>query len=119
MKLSLFTYNTLFNHAFPEAIEIIKKVQPDIVCLQEVDTKEVNLHRMEVNGYRLADYANCFIDFGQIWGVATYYNSQTIRFINSKSIPLIEGVFDIFKTMLRIFKHKEIRRTILKTNFYR
>lgn len=118
MKLTLLTYNTLFNQAFSETIEIIKKNQPDIVCLQEVDTKEVNLNRLEINGYRLADFANCFIDFGQIWGVATYYNSKTIRFINSKSIPLIEGFYELLKTVLRIFKHKEIRRTILKTNFF-
>ena len=63
MKFTLLTYNVLFNKAFSHLPDILKQYQPDIVCLQEVDTREENLNQLEKCGYRLADYANCFIDF--------------------------------------------------------
>lgn len=118
MKISLLSYNLLLNHAFNRVIEIIKNFHPDIICLQEVDTKDSNLQALEILGYKLADYANCFIEMGKIWGVATYYNQEKIQFINSKPIPLISSIYETFKTALRLFRNKELRRTILKTEFF-
>jgi len=117
MKLNLLTYNILYNRAFPQLPPILKQYQPDIVCLQEIDTKEENLKELEKLGYKLADYANCFFDFGKVWGVATYYNQEKFEFISSRPIPLINGVYEVFKIITRLFRNKGLRRTILKTDF--
>lgn len=116
MKFSLLTYNIFFNKAFPQLPAILDKYKPDMICLQEIDTKEENLKQLEKLGYRLADYANCFFEFGKIWGVATYYNQEKFEFVNSKPIPLINGVYEIIKIIMRLFRNKGLRRTILKTN---
>ncbi len=116
MKLSLLTYNTLYNMAFSKLPDILKKYKPDIVCLQEIDTNDDNLKKMEDYGYSLADYANCFFEFGKIWGVATYYKAEKFEFLNSKPIPLINGIYELIKLIIRMFRNKGLRRTILKTN---
>lgn len=116
MKLSLLTYNILFNKAFPQLPPILKEYQPDIICLQEIDTNEENLRELEKLGYKLADYANCFFESGKIWGVATYYNQEKFEFVNSRTIPLINGVYEVIKIISRLFRNKGLRRTILKTN---
>jgi len=117
MKFSLLTYNTLFNKAFSRLPDILSKYQPDIVCLQEVDTKEENLKKLDKYGYLLADYANCFIEFGNIWGVATYYKPNKFELKNSQPIHLINGLYEVIKIVVRMFKNRGLRRTILKTNF--
>jgi len=106
----------LFNRAFSSLPPVLKKNQPDIVCLQEIDTREENLRKLESYGYKLADYANCFFEAGKIWGVATYYNPEKFSFLNSKPIPLINGVYETIKLITRLFRNKGLRRTILKTN---
>jgi len=105
-----------FNKAFSQLPPILKQYQPDVVCLQEIDTKEENLKKLEDLGYRLADYANCFIEFGKIWGIATYYNQKKFEFVNSKPIPLINGLYEKIKLVSRLFRNRGLRRTILKTN---
>jgi len=116
MKFTLLTYNVLFNKAFPRLPSILEQYQPDIVCLQEVDTSEENLNKLEKYGYRLADYANCFIEFGKIWGVATYFKPDKFNFLNSKPILLSNGFYELLRMIIRMFKNKGLRRTILKTN---
>ena len=115
MKFRLLTYNTLFNRAFPHLPAILEKYQPDILCLQEVDTSEKNLQALEKSGYKLADYANCFLEFGKIWGVSTYYNPEKFELVDSKPIKLINGFYEMIKMITSLFRSKGLRRTILKT----
>jgi len=118
MEFSLLTYNVLFNKAFSQVESILKKHHPDIVCLQEVETTEANLQQIEKEGYLLADYANCFIKSGKVYGVATFYHKKRIRLINSKPIPLSRSFYEGFTSLFQFFQRRRIRRTILKTDLY-
>ncbi len=118
MRFSLLSYNTLFNKTFNQVAKIIKKHQPDIICLQEVDTHENNLKILEENGYKLADYVNCFIQFGKIWGIATYYNSNKFDFLNSRPIPMMRSFFEILTSINQLLKKNSVKKNILKTSFF-
>ena len=83
MTFSVLTYNTLFNRAVNKLDIIVSQLHPDILCLQEVETEEKNLKKIENLGYRLADYSNSFIKFGKIYGVATFYNPNKLSFRQS------------------------------------
>jgi len=117
MKFSLLTYNILFNKALPYLAPVLNEYHPDIICLQEIDTREENLKELEKCGYKLADFANCFIEYGQIWGVATYYNPDKLELMNSKPIKLINGFYEFIKLLSRLFRDRGLSRKILNTNF--
>jgi len=117
MQFSLFTYNTLLNDAQKGLRSIFKKYSPDLVCLQEIDTDEQNIEKIEKLGYSLADYSNGFIKFGTVYGVATFIKSQAGKCINSKSITLPRGLGEAIAFILRIFKTQKKDRTVLKTEF--
>lgn len=114
MNFSLLTYNVLFNKASIELQEIFKISRPDIFCLQEVETDDSNLNKLEEFGYKLADFSNSFIKFGRIFGVATYYDPAKFEFIESKSIKL---PFTIYEIILIILKGGNKPRTVLRTDF--
>lgn len=118
MKFSILSYNILLNKAFSRLPPLLKKYQPDILCLQEINTQEENLKQLEKLGYKLADYANCFIEYGGILGVATYYNKKVFEFLDSKPIPLMRSFFEILEQFGQLFRFKGIKRTILKTNLH-
>ena len=63
MQFSLLTYNTLLNDAQKGLHLIFNKYNPDLVCLQEMDTDAKNIEKIEKLGYSLADYSNGFIKF--------------------------------------------------------
>ncbi len=117
MKLTLLTYNTLFNQALANLKKIINKYHPDIICLQEVDTKDENILVIKNNGYQLAEYANCFFEFGKIWGIATFYNPEKFELIHSESIPLINGFYELIKQIINLLGINKIKRTVIKTTF--
>lgn len=115
MNFSLLTYNTLFNKGYDRIEAVINQYHPDIICLQEILTSDINLSKLAKLGYKLADYSNSFIQFGQIYGVATFYNSLKFEFINSASLKmssnLSEFLFTIPQLILGINKPKSILRT--------
>ncbi len=117
MNFSVLIYNTLFNKAFLQLGPLIDQYQPDILCLQEVNTDNSNLKHLETKGYSLADYSNSFIKFAHIYGVATYYNPQKFRFIKSDSLTisgnLTELIFTLVQTLVGVNKPK----TVLRTDF--
>ncbi len=117
MQFSLLTYNTLLNDAQKGLHTIFKKYTPDLVCLQEIDTNEKNIEKIERLGYELADYSNGFIKFGNVYGVATFIKAQTGRCVNSKSITLPRGIGEAIAFFIRIFKTQKKDRTVLKTEF--
>lgn len=114
---SLLTYNLLFNKAYQNLESILKKWQPDIICLQEVDTSDENLNRLERMGYKLSDYINSFMQFGRIWGVATFYNPKKLIFRGAKSVNLSKNISEVLFNLLRILLGVSQPRTILKTDF--
>ncbi len=116
--MSLLTYNVLFNRAISQLGPVLQRYSPDIICLQEVDTNEVNLKSIENYGYRLADYSNSFIKYGRIYGQATYYNRQSsIRFINSHTLHLKKSIYEFIITIIKLFNGGNNSRTILETRF--
>jgi len=96
---------------------IVQKLHPDIICLQELETTEENLKQMENYGYSLADYSNSFIKFSKIYGVATFYNPDTLSCTDSSTINLPRGVYELFLYILRILNGGNKSRTVLKTEF--
>lgn len=114
MSFSLATYNIQFNQAYAHLNDIFKDENPDIVCLQEVETSENNLRKFEDSDFKLADYTNSFVKFGKIYGVATYYNHDKFKFIDSKSIDLPQSFTEIVLILIRGINRP---RTVLKTKF--
>jgi endonuclease/exonuclease/phosphatase (EEP) superfamily protein YafD len=114
MSISILTYNVLFNKAIPQLLEIVNVNKPDIICLQEIDTSEENLNTIKLDGYKLADYSNSFIQFGKIYGLAIYYNTDTLIFTNSEDLDLSKSFFENFLSIIRVGKSQ---RSVLKTEF--
>ncbi len=117
MDFSVLTYNVLYNEAFLGLKQIIEEVHPDILCLQEVDTSEVNLRAIEQYGYTLADYSNSFIKFHKIFGVATFYNKKRVLFTDSTIVQLPRNIYEILSLIIRVLRGKDIPRTVLNTEF--
>lgn len=116
MKFSLLTYNVLFNKAFLKLEDVLKEHTPDIVCLQEVETNESNLQRLENDNYELADYSNSFIKFGKIYGVATYFNKKKFKFSRSNTFTLPRSLYEMGWMVLNFLQGRTEQRTILLTN---
>src|SRR3989344_5253351 len=78
MTLSLLTYNLLHNKALTMLEKVIEPYSPDILLLQEIDTSESNLSIVESLGYTLSDYANSYLKYGKVYGVATFYKNKKL-----------------------------------------
>lgn len=114
MIFSLVTYNILFNKASAHLNKIFEGEKTDIVCLQEVKTQENNLKEFEGSTLRLADFTNSFIKFAKIFGVATLYNPQRLKFVDSQCIDLPQSFLEVFLVFIRGINRP---RTVLKTEF--
>lgn len=114
MNLTFLTYNVLYNRGYLELKESVKKYLPDIICLQEVETDENNLRRLEKLDFKLADYSNSFIKFGKIFGVATFYKQSKLEFVQSNVIDLPKTIYDVVLFLLRGGNRP---RTVLCTEF--
>lgn len=117
MQFSILTYNTLLNDGQKGLASFFKKYNPDIVCLQEIDTHEKSIERIEKLDYALADYSNGFIKFGKVYGVATFFNPKSITCTDTKSITLPRGLGEAIAFILRVFKTQKKDRTVLKAEF--
>ncbi len=115
MQIRLLTYNIFFNQDKEGLSEIITKYQPDIICLQEIETAEENLNRfIKYGSYALADYSNCFVKYQRIYGVATYYKKDLLKFKEAQILDLPRSFLENFLVLLRGFNNP---RTVLKTKF--
>ena len=117
MNFSLLTYNTLLNSAYLKLDPIINQCQPDILCLQEVETNNTNLKIIESKGYLLADFANTFIKFGKIYGAATFYNPEKFRFIRSNSLKINTSLTEFFFTLVQTIVGVNKPKTVLRCDF--
>lgn len=117
MDISILTYNVLYNKALGGLEGIFEEYEPDIICLQEVDTDEVNLKKLQKFDYLLADYSNSFIKFGRIFGVATFYNPKKLNFIRSSRHVLPRSIYELFSAAVRLLIGGNQRRTFLETSF--
>lgn len=114
MQFSLLTYNLLFHRAVKRLEATLQSTRPDLLLFQEVKTKPDDFKKIESFGYKLADYSNSFIMFGQIFGVATFYNPKVFSLVRSQSFDL---PYSFFETLLFVLKKGEIPRTVLRTEF--
>jgi len=117
MSFSVLIYNTLFNKAFLKIEEIINSHHPDILCLQEVNTEKQNLLRLNKLGYRLAEYSNSFIKFGQVYGAATFYKPETFEFTYSQSLKISSNLSELLFTIPQIILGINKPKTVLRTDF--
>lgn len=115
MNFSLMTYNTLFNQAVDKLTDLLKKYQPDILCLQEIETTEKNLQTICSLGYSLADYSNCFIKFGKIYGLATFYKNNKFKMSKSNIIFLRRSIIEFITSIDHFFRKTNQLRTVLTT----
>lgn len=114
MQISLLTYNLYYGRALPNLKKVLSEYKPDIVTVQEIETSEENLRSIEKMGFKLADYSNSFFKHQKIYGIATYYNEEKIKFNRSQSINLPRGVYEI---LLFILRGGNNPRTVLTTDF--
>ncbi|MEN9327459.1 MAG: hypothetical protein RI947_267 [Candidatus Parcubacteria bacterium] len=114
MQISLLTYNLLFNNALKQIQTILMQYQPDIVCLQEMETREDDFKQLEKSGYKLADFSNSFIKHGKIYGIATFYRATSLHFVESTSLTLPRTYYEV---LLFILNGAHNPRTVLKTEF--
>jgi endonuclease/exonuclease/phosphatase family metal-dependent hydrolase len=114
MALSLLSYNLLYNKAKDNIDKLLTAHRPDILCLQEISTLELNLKSIERFGYRLADYSNSFIKRGDILGVATFFKPSKFTFDNSLSFDLPRSFYEFVRFVINTNHGK---RTVLKTEF--
>jgi len=117
MNLSLLTYNTLFNNAASKIDLVIDKYYPDIVCLQEALTNDNNVKNIEKFGYKIADYSNSFVKFGQIFGVITFFNPRTLVYKDSFTLNLGTNLGEYFFYLFQVILGYNKPKTILRTDF--
>src|SRR3989344_392594 len=115
MVVSLITYNLLHNKALKMVNRVITAHDPDLLLFQEIETSEENLAHIESLGYKLADYANSYLKFGKVYGVATFYKPSKLIFNEASAINLPFGFYEALDFLLRGGRR---HRTILKTEFH-
>ncbi len=115
--IKLLTFNIYFGRAVTEVVLLIKKHHPDVICLQEFEINDHSIKEIEKTGYHLADYSHSFFKFFKFFGIATFYNPQTVTYSNGISINLSKSLYEF---LLLVFgMSKGGGRTVLKTVFTR
>lgn len=116
-NLVFITYNTLFNRGLNGVKELINQYQPDIICLQEIETSEINLSQLESKKIKIANYSNYSLKKEGIFGMATFYNKEKFKLRQSKIIPLKKTFLDFIVSLPNFFKKNKLNRNFLKSEF--
>jgi len=93
---------------------VIKKHNPDIVCVQEYSVNQDSVAKFEALGYELADYSYSFFKHFKIYSIATYFNPKRITHNNGTSINLARGIYEL---ALAFFRLSRFSRTALNNDF--
>lgn len=113
MKLSVLTFNLEYNRGFPKLLNVIDKYKPDLVAVQEFDLSEDSQELIEKRGYKLGDYAESFTKYGQMFGIATFYNQDKLAMKSSRTIHLPRGMYELFWMVVG----NSPRRTVVSTHY--
>lgn len=117
MKIKLMTYNLLLHNASKEINYLVSTYSPDIICFQEVLLeKKDELLKFIPSYYHLAGYSNSFIKFGNIYGVATLYNKNKFKLVDSTNNRIPHTLYDWFRFFRNIFK-LSIKREYFQSTF--
>lgn len=114
MNISILTYNVFFNKALSIVPKLLDTYKPDIICLQEVETSQEHLQKLEIDNYKIADFSNSFIKFSKVFGLVTFYNPTHLKLIETSSIDIPRSFIEVLVTIFRGFNNP---RTVLKTKF--
>lgn len=104
----------MLNRAINEIGRILYKFKPDVLCLQEIDTSDENLKKVEKHKYQLADFSNSFIRSKKIYGVTTFYNPSSCQLISSRSFNLPTNLYQVISFIMHRNRNP---RTVLKNEF--
>lgn len=114
MKISILTYNVRFNQATVDLPELVKIYNPDLICLQEVETSEKHFSLLQNQKLHIADYSNSFIRFGKVFGLVTFFNPHVFRCTETKSFDIPRSFYEALEIIFRGFNNP---RTTIKTEF--
>ena len=106
------TLNLDYNKALKHVRFLTDEYKPDVLCLQEINTASEHLATIESYGYRLCDYANSRVQWGNIYGVATFIFNPHIQEVKSDVISLPSGFVEIVEFLLNAGRRQ---KTVLKT----
>lgn len=111
---SILNFNILFGKALPEAISIIKREKPDIVCFQEFIVLPETIKKIEETGLRLADFSFSFYRLFKFFGVVTFYNPARFTYQETQIIDLKRSTYEF---IFFLFRQGPCRRTVLNNQF--
>ena len=101
MEIKILSYNLFFNKAVEDLIYILKKYQPDIVGLQEVQIKN-NLQKAFKNiGYTIGASSHSFTKFGIEYKILTLYNTKKVKFSKFNYLNLPRNMYEKLLYVLR------------------
>ncbi|MFS8159396.1 MAG: endonuclease/exonuclease/phosphatase family protein [Candidatus Roizmanbacteria bacterium] len=114
-KITVFTYNLLINTATEQLDGLVSEMKPDIVAVQEVLISGENLTTALQKPYVLADFSNCHIQNGKLYGIATYYNRNTIDLVSSDTLSFSFSFYEFLVLLLRGNKPRSMLKTVFKS----
>lgn len=115
MKLKLLTYNLWYGKGLADAKKLLHDEEPDILCVQEHGTNHESLEYLNIAPYKLGCWTNSFFKNFGIFGIAMYYNADTIEVLETGDNALPESTYDLLiflrhgLNMTRRFTYAKLR----------
>lgn len=111
-SFSVLSYNLWYGRALKHAQSLMHTHRPDVVCLQEFPLDPEAIGTMEADGYFMADYSTSFTQNKNHYGIATFYDSNTISHRNSEVMHLHRSIPEL---VLMLSPKTHNYRTVLAT----
>ncbi len=112
-SFTVLTYNVYFNRALAAMPGLIKKYNPDIICLQEVNLGSKHNYQGLLPGYTLGATSDSFYRIGKVYGLANFYRQDRFYQIGSQVIPLPKTYYEIILTLIT----QKGPRSVLQSDF--